>query len=110
VSPLAVIVGAAGIGTEVTTVEAELPDVHPLISMTATWKLPELVSVIDCVVCPEDHTLSVAEEEVSVTLPPAQNVVGPLAVIVGVGIVAFTVTVCAAEAPEEQPPVITCTV
>jgi len=40
---------------------------------------------MDCVVAPFDHTLSVADEEVSVTDPPEQNVVGPDAEIVGVG-------------------------
>lgn len=40
-------------------------------------------TVIDCDVAPFDQRLFVAYDDVSVTLPPAQNVVGPLAVIVG---------------------------
>ena len=41
--------------------------------------------------------------EVSVTLPPEQNVTAPLGVIVGVAGVVLTVTVVAAEAALEQP-------
>ena len=47
---------------------------------------------MDCVVAPVDHTLPLAALDVSVTLPPAQNVVGPEAVIVGVAGVGSTVT------------------
>jgi hypothetical protein len=38
------------------------------------------------------HWLPVADDDVSVTLPPAQNEVGPLASIVGFGGFEFTVT------------------
>ncbi len=38
---------------------------------------------MDCVVAPVDQTLPVADDEVNVTLPPWQKVVGPAAVIVG---------------------------
>lgn len=41
--------------------------------------------------------------DVKVTDPPAQKVVAPPAVIVGVAGVGFTVTFSAVEAPEEQP-------
>jgi hypothetical protein len=51
--------------------------------------LPEVVTLIDWVVAPLDHRYDVPEEAVSVTLPPWQKVVGPLAVMV-------------AEPPEEQ--------
>ena len=52
---------------------------------------------MDCVVSPFDQMLPVIAEEVRVTLPPAQKVVGPPAVIVGTAGVGFTVTVVAAE-------------
>ena len=48
--------------------------------------------------------------DVSVTLPPAQNVSGPPALSVGVTGIAFTVTVVAAEAALEQPFAVTITV
>ena len=40
---------------------------------------------------PFDHKLPVVEEDVRVTLPPVQNVVGPLAEITGIGILAVMV-------------------
>ena len=49
-------------------------------------------------VAPVLHVLPVTELEVKVTLLPEQNVVGPLAVIVGVEGVGFTVTTCDAVA------------
>ena len=52
--------------------------------------------MIDCVVAPFDQRYDDDAGAVSVTLPPAQNVVGPLAVIVAAGLV-LTVTVVAAE-------------
>ena len=43
-----------------------------------------LVTVIDCVVAPFDHRYDAAPAgAVRATLPPAQNVVGPLAVTTG---------------------------
>lgn len=44
---------------------------------------------------PVDHRLPVADDEVKVTLPPAQNVVGPPGVIVGVAGTGFTVPLTA---------------
>ena len=70
-----------------------------------------MVTVIDCVVAPPgDHTLLVALLEVKVTLPPAQNVVAPPAVIVGVAGVGLTVTTVAAEVAEQLFASVTCTV
>jgi hypothetical protein len=54
--------------------------------------------------------LSVALEDVSVTLPPAQNVVAPPALIVGVAGIGLTVTLVAADAALAQPLVVTMTV
>ena len=45
------------------------------------------------VVAPFDHVFPELDEDVSVTEPPAQKVVEPLAVIEGAAGVAFTVTV-----------------
>lgn len=53
--------------------------------MTLTLYEPEVVTVIDFVVAPDDHKYAVPVVAVSVTEPPVQNVVGPLAVMVGVG-------------------------
>jgi hypothetical protein len=49
------------------------------------------VTEIDCVVAPFDHRYEDAALEASVTLPGAQNVVGPDGVIVGV-VAVVTVT------------------
>jgi hypothetical protein len=43
------------------------------------------LTTIDCVVAPVDQRYELADDAVSVTLPPWQNVVGPLALIEGVG-------------------------
>jgi hypothetical protein len=51
---------------------------------------------MDWVVAPLLHRLPVALDEVRVTDPPAQNVVGPLAATVGAGTL-VTVTVVALE-------------
>lgn len=47
--------------------------------------------------------MPVAEEEVKVTEPPAQNVVGPLAVITGTGGSAFTITTTGEEVEVHDP-------
>jgi hypothetical protein len=65
---------------------------------------------MDGVVAPVDQLLPVADEEVSITLPPSQKVVGPLAVMVGVAGNGLTVTVVPAEGAEVQPPLVTATV
>ena len=53
--------------------------------------MPLAVTLIDCVVAPVDQRYDEPLDAVRVTLPPAQNVVGPPAVIVAVGS-ALTVT------------------
>ncbi len=50
-----------------------------------------------------------ADEEVSVTVPPVQKVVGPPAAIVGAGGIVFTVTVVEVDTGEAQPVVVTTT-
>ena len=102
VAELAVIAGVAGTAFIVIVVLAETPEAQPE-AMTSTEKLPEVVTVIDCVVSPVDQMLSVAEEEVSTTDPPSQKVVGPLAVIVGTAGTGLTVTGMTFEAMEEHP-------
>ena len=58
---------------------------------------------MDCVVAPVLHVFPDVELEVKVTLLPEQNVVGPLAVIVGAAGFEFTVTVVVAEVAEHPP-------
>ena len=62
--------------------------------------VPVVVTLIDCVVAPFDHKYEVDAGADSVTVPPAQNVVGPPAVIVGVAGTGFTVTVVPADAAD----------
>lgn len=59
---------------------------------------------MDCVVAPFDHKYEVPELEVKVTEPPAQNVVAPLAVMVGAEGAAEAVTVTGDEFAEVQEP------
>lgn len=55
------------------------------------------------VVAPLDHRYKVPTDEVSVTLPPAQRVVEPVAVIVGVSGNGFIAIVVAADGRLRQP-------
>ena len=59
---------------------------------------------MDCVVSPVDQTFPSKNEEVSVTELPEQNVVGPLAVMVGVPGIGFAVTLITLEFAEVQGP------
>ena len=59
---------------------------------------------MDCVVAPLLHEYEVDALDVSVTLPPEQNVVGPPAVMVGVAGAEFTVTVVVVEVAEHPFP------
>jgi hypothetical protein len=72
--------------------------------------VPAVVTVMDCVVSPVDQRLPVVDDEVKVTLPPVQKVVGPPAVIVGVAGMGFTVTVVPADGADVQPLAVTVTV
>ena len=92
VGPFAVIVGVGGFGLTVTVVAAEVA-VQPFAFAIVTLYAPEALTVIDCVVAPFDQAYDDAVTDgVSVTEPPAQNVVGPSALIVGVTGLALTVT------------------
>ena len=57
-----------------------------------------------------DHWLPDALLDVSVTLPPVQNVVAPPALMVGVAGIGLTVTTVAADCALLQPLVVTATV
>jgi Cu/Ag efflux protein CusF len=107
--PPAEIVGVEGSGFTVTVVPEDGAETHVPLS-TLTVYVPDVVTVIDCVVSPDDQTFPVAEDEVKTTLPPAQNVNGPPAEIVGVEGSGFTVTVVPADVAEVQPPLVTATV
>lgn len=109
VGPEAVIVGVAGTALTVTVVPAETAEVQlPL--FTETVYVPASETVMACVVAPFDQIFPVVDDEVSVTLEPAQNVVAPEAVIVGVVGTAFTVTAVASEVADPQPLPVTVTV
>ena len=70
-----------------------------------------MVAVMDWVVAPPGlQTLLVALLEVRVTLPPAQKVVGPPAVMLGVAGRGFTVTTVGAEVAEQPLPLVNWTV
>ena len=73
--------------------------------VTTTEYVPEVATLILEVVCPPgDHKYVEPAEEVKVTEPPAQNVVGPPAVIVGVGGVVPMFTTTVFEFADEQVP------
>lgn len=59
--------------------------------------------MIDWVVAPVDQSHPSALLAVSTTLPPAQNSVGPPAVMVGVAGIGLTVTLTGAELADMQP-------
>lgn len=100
--PPAEMVGVAGNGLTVTVLDP-LAEVHPFPLVTFTVYVPDELTTIDCVVAPVLQVLPVALDEVNVTLPPVQNVVGPLAETVGVLGKGFTVIIVEALG-EVQPP------
>jgi archaellum component FlaF (FlaF/FlaG flagellin family) len=91
---------AVGSGLTVTVCEAGA-DMHELASVTVTVYVPEVDTAIAAVVAPVDQRYDVPPEAVSVTLPPAQKVVGPDGVMVAVGS-GLTVTVCDAGAEVQE--------
>ena len=74
--------GWLGAEPTVTVVAEEVDVPQLLVLLTVTLAADD--TTIDCVIAFVLHTLPVAEELVSVTLPPGQIVVEPLALIVGV--------------------------
>ena len=85
------------VGSEFTvTLVADDVALQPFASVTVTLYEPAAETVIDRVVAPFDHAYEAPAEAVSVTEPPAQNVVGPDAVIDAAG-GAFTVTFVGAD-------------
>jgi hypothetical protein len=99
VGPLGVMV-AVGSGLTVTVWEAGA-DVQLFASVVVTVYVPLVLTVMAAVVAPVDQRYDVPPEAVSVTLPPAQNVVGPDGVMVAVGS-GLTVTVCDAGAEVQE--------
>jgi hypothetical protein len=79
-------------GLTVTTVAEEAGDVQPA-TVCVTVYVPEVVTLIEGVLAVLDQRFPDAAEEVSVTLPPVQKVVGPPGVTVGAAGIAFTVIV-----------------
>ena len=70
-----------------------------------------MLTVILGVVAPVDHKYEEPALDVKVTLPPAQKVVGPPALIVGVAGNGFTVTAVVADEALWHPfTLVTCTV
>ena len=91
-----------------TSVETDAPD-EQLNKICSTVNDPDVVTVMDCVVSPVDHRFPLEADEVRVTEPPSQKVVGPPAVMVGTVGIGFTVTLVAEAAGVEQPnPLDTC--
>lgn len=109
VEPLAEMEGVDGFAFTVTTVAADVAE-HPEPFVTVTVYEPAVLTVIDCVVAPVDHALPVADDEVSVTEPPEQKVVGPPAEMVGVDGLGFIVTTVGAEVAEQPLPFVYVTV
>ncbi len=56
---------------------------EPLVNMRCTKYVPDLFTVIDFANSPVDHLLPEAPALVSVTEPPLQNLIGPLALTSG---------------------------
>lgn len=68
-----------------------------------TVYVPLAVTTMSSVDSAVDQELPLVAEELRVTDPPAQKVVGPPAVITGAAGIGFTVTVTGAEAGETHP-------
>lgn len=77
---------------------------------TVTVYVPEVETVIDCVVTLVDQVFPVADDEVNTTEPPVQKVVGPPAKIVGTPGEGFTVTFVLDEVATQPEPLPTVTV
>jgi hypothetical protein len=102
------VIVAVGSGLTVTVCDAGV-DEQPFASVVVTVYVPDVLTVIAAVVAPVDQRKLTPPLAVSVTLPPAQNVVGPLGVIVAVGN-GLTVTVWLAGAEVQLLPSVVVTV
>jgi hypothetical protein len=98
--------GEAGSGLTETRVAAD-DAWQPFAFVTVTLNDPAAETVIDCVVAPVDQTLPVADEDVSVVLPPAQKAVAPE--IVGVAGSGFAVTTNGADVAWQPPALVAVT-
>jgi hypothetical protein len=102
-----VIVGVGTTGLVATTNGAEVA-AQPLAFVTVTVKVPAAATVIDRVVAPVDQRFPVADEEVSVIVPPPQMLAGP--VMVGMACAGLAVTTLAADVAEQPAALVTDTV
>lgn len=102
VGPLAVTVGVAGIGLTTTLTGTEAVEEHPN-ALAMTENVPVVFTFMLWIVSPLLQTFPVVALEVSVTLSPLQKVVLPLAAIVGIAGIGFTVTKNGAEGSDVQP-------
>jgi hypothetical protein len=93
VGPLGVIPAVGSGSTTIFMVSEAVPQMSVTVSMYA----PVALAVMEPAVSPVDHEFPVADEDVNVTEPPGQKVVGPLGVILAT-VEEFTVTVSEAEA------------
>ncbi len=89
VGPPAVI-PAVGLALTVTVVSAAAV-LQPFASVTITPYAPAALTVMACVVAPLDQRYADPPDAVRVTVPPAQNVVGPPVVMPALGL-GLTVT------------------
>ena len=96
VTPLVDIVGTAGVGFTKIVTEFEIGEIQFPSSTTAVY-VPEVVTVMDCVVAPVDQTLFIGEDETNTVEPPEQNVDKPVFVIDGEDGIGLTVTIVATE-------------
>ena len=101
VGPFAFMVGVGGVGLTVINVGIEPVEQFPLV--TVTEYEPPWFTVIDWAVEPFDQILFDILEDVSITDPPEQNVVGPLWLIVGVDGAGFTITKVGRDVEEQLP-------
>ncbi len=86
-----------GCGPEILTVTGADGGLGQPPTVSDTVYVPAVVTTIAWVVSLSLHRLPDDAEEVSVTLPPGQKVVGPDGVIVGAGGIGLTVTTIGAE-------------
>jgi len=98
-----------GVGFTVTVIEEDIGEVQP-VTVVVTLYVPELVTVIACVVSPSDQVSPELADEVNTTEPPWQNVVAPPAEIVGAPGIGLTVITITEDAGDVQPEAVVVTV